>query len=78
MSKIMTPVTSYLVVENEVQKAMLKRKQAQVLAGNKALDLDDDTQRMSEPSFWLSVVLFGLLYYFQTKKRSIYFLKIKS
>lgn len=53
ISKVMTPVTSYLVVENDAQKAILKKKQEQVLSGNKSLDLDDDTQRMSEPGFWI-------------------------
>ncbi|MBN8787766.1 MAG: hypothetical protein J0I84_11805, partial [Terrimonas sp.] len=40
-------------VENDAQKAILKKKQEQVLSGNKSLDLDDDTQRMSEPGFWI-------------------------
>lgn len=57
LSKVMTPLTAYLVVENEAQKAMLKRKQEQVLSGNKALDIDDGAQRMSEPSWLLLAVL---------------------
>jgi hypothetical protein len=71
VSKVMTPVTSYLVVENEAQKAILKKKQEQVLSGNKSLDLDEDTQRMSEPSLWISVILFGLvIWYRQTRKNN--------
>ena len=52
------PVTSYIVVENEAQRAILKKKQEQVLSSNKSLDLDENTQRMSEPNLW---VLFGVL-----------------
>lgn len=69
ISKIMTPATSYLVVENEAQKAMLKKKQEQVLSGNKALDLGEDTQRMSEPSFILLTILFGLIIWFREKRK---------
>lgn len=70
ISKVMTPVTSYLVVENEAQKAILKRKQEQVLSGNKSLDLDEDTQRMSEPSLWILAILFGLIiWHRQTRKQ---------
>ncbi len=57
MSQIMTPVTSYLVVENDAQKAVLKKKQAQVLSGHKSLDLDEDTRRMSEPGLIVLIVL---------------------
>jgi len=65
-SKVMTPMTSYLVVENEAQKAILKRKQAQVLSGNKLLDLGD-SRTMSEPNLILLVVLFGIVFLLRKK-----------
>lgn len=65
-SKIMTPLTSYLVVENESQKAMLKKKQEQVLSSNKSLDLGEDTQRMSEPNLITLTIL--LLVFLGIKK----------
>ena len=68
MSKIMTPQTSYIVVENEAQKAILKKKQDQVLSGNKNLDLNDDTQRMSEPSFIIVVLLLLFLLWVREKR----------
>ena len=69
ISKVMTPVTSYLVVENEAQKAMLKKKQEQALSGNKSLDLGEDTQRMSEPSLTLLTILLGLILWFREKRK---------
>lgn len=69
ISKVMTPVTSYLVVENEAQKAMLKKKQEQALSGNKSLDLGEDTQRMSEPSLILLTILLGLALWYREKRK---------
>jgi len=70
VSKVMTPLTSYLVVENEAQKAMLKKKQEQALSGNKSLDLGEDAQRMSEPGLILLTILLGVvLWYTETRKR---------
>jgi hypothetical protein len=69
ISKVMTPVTSYLVVENEAQKEMLKKKQEQALSGNKSLDLGEDTQRMSEPSLILLTILLGLILWFREKRK---------
>jgi len=69
VSKVMTPVTSYLVVENEAQKAMLKKKQVQVLSGNKSLDLGEDPQRMSEPSLILLTILLGLALWYREKRK---------
>jgi hypothetical protein len=56
-SKIMTPHTSYLVVENEAQEKALLAKQQQVLNAKKSLDIDEE-ERMSEPEFWIILILF--------------------
>ena len=69
-SKILTPLTAYIVVENEAQKEMLKKKQEEALSGNRSLDLNDDTQRMSEPSLFVMLLLLGLLYLFNKKRSS--------
>ncbi len=71
MSKVMTPVTSYLVVENEAQKAALLKKQKQVLSSNKSLDLGEDTQRMSEPGLVLMAILFGFALWIKEKRNQI-------
>ena len=71
-SRIMTPLTSYIVVETEAQKATLLKKQKDVLAGKKSLDLNEQTQRMSEPEFILVLILFGG-FLFWRRKRSFNF-----
>ncbi|GAB2778483.1 hypothetical protein HNQ93_001646 [Hymenobacter luteus] len=70
-SGILSPLTSYLALENEAQKAALLRKQNEVLAGNAALDVDDDVQRMSEPELWvllLAVGIWGLRNWYRHQK----------
>jgi len=67
-TKIMTPTTAYMVVENEAQKAILKRKQEQVLSGKKSLDLGDDAQRMSEPNIILLILFLVLLIWYRRRK----------
>ena len=72
ISKVMSPVTSYLVVENEAQKEMLKKKQEQALSGNKSLDFGEDTQRMSEPNLILLIILLGIvIWYREQRKRQL-------
>lgn len=70
-SHIMTPVTSFLVVENEAQKAILKRKQQQVLSSSQLLDLGEEAESMSEPGFIIMLVLLSLLFWFRSKRNGI-------
>ncbi len=69
ISKVMTPVTSYIVVENDAQKAILKQKQDQVLSGNKSLDLGENAQRMSEPNMIILIILFGVALFFVERQK---------
>ncbi len=64
---IMTPLTSYMVVENEAQKAALLKKQDQVLNAKKSLDTLEELPRMSEPTFWW--MLLGLLLFLWVQRR---------
>jgi hypothetical protein len=61
-TKIMMPVTSYIALENEAQKEILLRKQAQVLNSNKSLDIGENPQQMSEPELCLLMGLLGGLW----------------
>ncbi|RDC58298.1 MSEP-CTERM sorting domain-containing protein [Pedobacter chinensis] len=73
ISGILSPTTSYLVVENEAQKMALKQKQAQILSGNKNLDPDEETQRMDEPNLYLLLLLILLVFKF---KKNLTFLSL--
>lgn len=58
-SRIMNPLTAYIVLETETQKQILLKKQQEVLNGKNVFDLDDETRRMSEPDLYvLMIVLF--------------------
>ena len=61
-SGILTPQTAYLSLENEAQKAALRRKQTQMLNGHANLDAgeEDLEQPMPEPDMALLVVLAGV------------------
>lgn len=64
-SQVMNPTTSFLALENESQKELLRRKQKQVLSGKQSFDLGDDVYRMSEPSWWILLLAMGLFLWFR-------------
>ncbi|EAY27685.1 MSEP-CTERM sorting domain-containing protein [Microscilla marina] len=59
---IMSPVTSFIAVENEAQKAALKAKQEQILKGNHLLDAGEELQAMSEPELWWLLGILGVFF----------------
>lgn len=68
--QILSPVTSFIVVENEAQKKALKRKQDQILKGNKNLDTDEDTQSMSEPNLFILLALITAAFIIKRKRQN--------
>lgn len=70
-TKVLMPTTAYLVVENEAQKEALRRKQAETLDADPALDLEetDPVRRMSEP--WWIWALGLLLFCFAVVRRRL-------
>ncbi|MDA0321336.1 MAG: MSEP-CTERM sorting domain-containing protein [Verrucomicrobia bacterium] len=60
-SGIMVPLTSYIVVENSAQWAMLKRKENQSLGAHAQLDFDDFVESPVPPSWLLAPVVFLLM-----------------
>jgi hypothetical protein len=55
----MTPVTSFISLENEAQRQALLQKQEAVLQAKKSLDISEDEVRMSEWSY-SSAMLIGI------------------
>ncbi|MNL04739.1 hypothetical protein D3C87_1253150 [compost metagenome] len=68
MSGILCPSTSFIVVENKAQKMALLKKQQQILAGNRNLDPDEETQRMAEPNLYLLIILLFAAFCYKIKK----------
>ncbi|MEO0778067.1 MAG: MSEP-CTERM sorting domain-containing protein [Bacteroidota bacterium] len=65
-SRLLTPSTAYMALENEAQVKALYKKQAQTLKGKQALDAGEDLSNMSEPSFLLCglvLLLWGAFHY---------------
>ncbi len=65
---ILTGFTSFIALENEAQKQTLLKKQKQVLSAKKVLDIGEE-HRMSEPAFWLVLMIIGAVLFFHQRKR---------
>ncbi|MHC4735835.1 MAG: MSEP-CTERM sorting domain-containing protein [Planctomycetota bacterium] len=59
---VMTPVTSYIVLENTAQLEMLKRKEKQGLSSNQALDFDEFLESPAPSVIFLAPFVFALLF----------------
>lgn len=60
-ARVLTPVTTFMVLETEAQRNALLKKQEEVLSGKRLLDLTD-ARRSSEPSLWIFMAIFGVLF----------------
>ncbi|WP_338793883.1 MSEP-CTERM sorting domain-containing protein [Bernardetia sp. MNP-M8] len=68
-ARILTPVTTFMVLETEAQRNALLKKQEEVLSGKRLLDLTD-ARRSSEPSLWIFMAIFGVLFLIKYKIKS--------
>ncbi|MFY7666882.1 MSEP-CTERM sorting domain-containing protein [Flavobacterium sp.] len=68
-SNVMSPATSFIALEEESQKILLKKKQQQVLNGDQSLDLEERISRMSEPSWSLFILCF--IFFLVVKRKSL-------
>ena len=66
---IMTPLTSYIVLENTAQLEMLKRKERQALSSNQALDFDEFMESPAPSVIFLAPFAFALLLFRNRRKR---------
>ncbi len=72
-SGFMSPLTSYIVLENEAQEKVLLEKQKQILSTKKSLDVGEPTQ-MSEPSLVVIAIIaaaFVLLVRFRRRAKGM-------
>ncbi len=70
-TNIMSPLTSFIVVETEAQRETLKRKQKEVLEGRSTFDLEETPNNsMDEPAFWF-LLSFALLLLLWFRKKGI-------
>lgn len=74
-SRIMTPVTAYMVVETEAQREMLKQRQKDVLATHQAFTPPDNRRQMSEPGLIILLILSAS--FLGVKKRKVFIDRLK-
>ncbi len=71
-SRIMTPFTSFIVLETQAQEKVLMEKQKEILSSGGAFDAGENEQvEMSEPSILIIAVLFVLLIVVKRSRRRV-------
>ncbi|QZY55744.1 MSEP-CTERM sorting domain-containing protein [Crassaminicella profunda] len=70
MSQVMSPMTSFIVLENEAQEKVMLEKQKQILARKKPVHIGDMTE-MDEPSLWMMLLIMIGIFLFREKKRKM-------
>lgn len=69
LSNVMSPLTSFIVLENEAQEKVMLEKQKQILATDKPLDIGE-LREMNEPSLLiLGMMLAGIIVFINKRKK---------
>lgn len=68
-ARVMTPATSFIVVENEAQRRRLKKAQKEILKGKKFFSYKKDEKKMSEPGLFVLLIIFLLIILWRKYKR---------
>jgi hypothetical protein len=68
--RIMTPLTSYIVLENSAQLEMLRRKEKQGLSSSHALEFDEFMESPTPPVLFLLPVVFAMLFLWKKRSRA--------
>lgn len=67
-NNVMSPLTSFIVLENKAQEKVLLKKQKQILATKKPLDVGEQME-MSEPSLSILILILGMFIWFINYKK---------
>ncbi|MFH0925518.1 MAG: MSEP-CTERM sorting domain-containing protein [bacterium] len=72
-NRILNPATSFIVLENQAQWEILKRKQKKTMSGKNVFDLgpDEDSRQMSEPGFLILLIFLGFIYIVDKKRKRV-------
>lgn len=67
-SNVMSPLTSYIVLENEAQEKVLLEKQKQILSTNIPVDIEDFIEMDEPPLFIIGLMGIGIFVYMKRRK----------
>ncbi|MFZ5967769.1 MAG: MSEP-CTERM sorting domain-containing protein [Bacillota bacterium] len=71
MGEVMSPLTSYIVLENEAQAKVMLEKQKQILSTDKPLDIGDFTEMDEPPLFIMVMLAVGFVLFIRWRKLQV-------